>query len=76
MTKVVLPPLAEGLAKAAISYIYVKKGDRVKEGDNLIEFVTDKATFNMPSPGSGVISEIFVKEGDEANVGDVLLHLE
>ena len=76
MTKIVLPPLAEGVVKAAVSYIYVKKGDAVKEGDSLIELVTDKATFNMPSPSSGVVSEILAKEGDEVSVGDVLLHLE
>ncbi len=76
MTKVVLPLLAEGVAKAAVSYIYAKVGDTVKEGDSLIEFVTDKATFNMPSPAAGRISQVLVKEGDEVAIGGDLLYLE
>jgi pyruvate/2-oxoglutarate dehydrogenase complex dihydrolipoamide acyltransferase (E2) component len=76
MTKIQLPPLAEGVTKAAISYMYVKAGDQVKEGDSLVELVTDKATFNMPSPAAGKVAAILLKEGDEVNVGDTIMELE
>lgn len=76
MTKVLLPTLAEGVTKAAVSYCYVKKGDRVKEGQDLIELVTDKATFNMPSPQSGVVTEVLCNEGDEVSVGQALFSIE
>lgn len=76
MVKVDLPPLAEGVTKATITYVYVAKGDSVNEGDKLVELVTDKATFNMPSPRQGKVAEIFLKEGDEVSVGQTILGLE
>ncbi len=76
MKDVALPPLAEGVNTATVSYIYVKKGDVVKEGDNLLELVTDKATFNLPSPCPGAIADMLCNEGDQVNVGQVLMHIE
>ncbi|MFA5145233.1 MAG: biotin/lipoyl-containing protein [Candidatus Omnitrophota bacterium] len=72
MTKVVLPELGEGIKKATLSYWYFKQGEGVKEGSDLVELATDKATFNLPSPCSGVLSEVLFSEGDTVNVGEVL----
>jgi pyruvate/2-oxoglutarate dehydrogenase complex dihydrolipoamide acyltransferase (E2) component len=72
MTKIILPELGEGIKKATVSYWYFKVGERVNEKDDLIELITDKATFNLPSPSSGVISEIIIPEGEIVDVGTVL----
>lgn len=72
MTKVVLPGLGEGIEKATVSYWYFKEGDKVSEKDDLVEMTTDKATFNLPSPCTGIVSEIFFREGDAVNVGETL----
>ena len=72
MTKVVLPELGEGIEKATVSYWYFKEGEKVNEKDDLVEITTDKATFNLPSPCTGIISEVLVHEGDTVNVGEVL----
>lgn len=72
MTKVVLPELGEGIKKATLSYWYFKVGEKVSEKDDLIELTTDKTTFNLPSPCSGIVSEIIVAEGEVADVGSVL----
>ena len=72
MIKVVLPDLGEGIAKATVSYWFVKDGERIKEKDDLVELTTDKATFNLPSPCTGVISEIMYSEGDAVEVGQIL----
>lgn len=72
MTKVALPELGEGIDKATVSYWYFKEGDKVNEKDDLVELTTDKATFNLPSPCSGILSEILSHEGDTVNVGEVL----
>lgn len=76
MKDVLLPSLAEGVNKASITYWHKKSGDAVKEGEDLVELVTDKATFNMPSPVSGVLKETLVNEGDEAKVGQVIARIE
>jgi len=48
-------------------------GQEVKEGDIILEVVTDKAAVEIPSPYSGSIQEVFVKPGDIVNVGDVMM---
>ena len=76
MTEVKLPPIAEGVDKANVSYWHRALGDSVKEGEDLVELVTDKATFNLPAPVSGVLKEVLVNEGDEAKVGQILGKIE
>ena len=71
-----LPPLAEGVDKASISYWFKQPGDIVNKGEDLVELVTDKATFNMPSPEAGKIKELLVSEGDSANVGQTIATIE
>ncbi len=72
MSDIMLPSLAEGVNKASVTYWHKNVGDEVKAGDDLVELVTDKATFNMPSPVSGVLREILVAEGSEAKVGQII----
>jgi pyruvate/2-oxoglutarate dehydrogenase complex dihydrolipoamide acyltransferase (E2) component len=72
MVKVVLPELGEGIDKATVSYWYFQAGEKVNEKDDLVELTTDKATFNLPSPGTGILSEIYFREGDSVQVGEVL----
>lgn len=72
MVKVYLPELGEGIEKATVSYWYFQEGQEVKEGDDLVEVATDKATFNVPAPATGVLAEILVQEGDSANLGEPL----
>lgn len=76
MTDVILPSLAEGITRASVTYWHKNAGDAVKAGEDLVELVTDKATFNMPSPASGVLKEVLVSEGDEAKVGQLIARIE
>ena len=76
MIDIKLPPLAEGVDKASVSYWFKQPGDAVKEGEELVELVTDKATFSMPSPAAGKIKELLVSEGDSVNVGQAIAVIE
>jgi Pyruvate/2-oxoglutarate dehydrogenase complex, dihydrolipoamide acyltransferase (E2) component, and related enzymes len=76
MTDIKLPSLAEGVEKASISYWFKQPGDMVKAGEELVELVTDKATFSMPSPLDGKIKELLVAEGDSAKVGQTIAIME
>jgi len=62
--------------EATVSYFFFDVGEEVKEGDDLVEMVTDKATFNVPSPVSGKLAEIVVKEEQIVKVGEVLAVIE
>ena len=77
MYKVTLPDLGEGAGnEAAVSVWLFEEGDRISEGDDLVEMTTDKATFNVPSPVSGTLVEMVAEEGDTVEVGEVLALIE
>lgn len=74
---VTLPSLGDDAGEEAqVSFVYVKPGDKVNENDDLVEMVTDKATFNVPIPKSGTIVQMLVAEGDSVKVGDPLCKMD
>ena len=76
MNPITLPELGEGIETAVVSCWYVKPGDYVQEGDDVVELVTDKATFNVPAEKSGILKQILVAEGKEAPIGATLALIE
>src|SRR5437868_6485087 len=68
-----LPELGEGVYEAEMSRWLVKKGDKVKPGQGLLEVLTDKATMEVPAPFAGTVESLRVNEGDKVKVGDVML---
>jgi len=76
MKKVLLPELGEGITKACVTAWLFEVGQEVKEKDDLVELTTDKATFNLPAPFSGILKEILKNEGDDVNVGEALAVIE
>lgn len=76
MLKVKLPELGEDIRSATVSCWYVKIGDQVAKDDDIVELVTDKATFNVSAEKNGIIKEILAKEGDSVNIGEPLAIIE
>jgi len=75
--EVKLPDLGEDAGdEAEVSFWYVDIGEAVKEGQDLVEMVTDKAAFTVPSPAAGTLKEIRVQEGEVSKVGQVMAVLE
>lgn len=72
MNMVMLPELGEGIEKATVACWHYRKGDSIQKGDDVVEVVTDKASFNIASEVSGILREILVKEGAEAKIGAAL----
>ncbi len=72
-----VPPMGEQKkTETTLNAWYVKVGQRVNEGDDLAELVTDKAAFNLPAPEAGTITKLCIKEGVVVKEGDVLAELE
>jgi pyruvate dehydrogenase E2 component (dihydrolipoamide acetyltransferase) len=71
-----LPDIGEGLAEAEVAKWLVAIGDRVAEDQPVVEMMTDKATVELPAPGSGLIVERMAEEGDVVKTGSVLYVLE
>ena len=76
MSEVKLPELGEEVNEATVSYWFHQEGDEVKEGEDLVEMTTDKATFNVPVPASGILKEISVGEGEMVKVGQKIADIE
>lgn len=76
MKELRLPNLSEGVESAVVSYWHFQENDFVKEKEDLVEMVTDKATFNIPAPFSGKVKKINFKEGETVKVGEVLAIIE
>ena len=78
MVEVKLPELGDDAGdEAAVSFWYFDVGETVeKDKDDLLEMITDKATFNVPCPVSGALVEIMPDEGDKVKVGDVICIIE
>ena len=75
MAQVVLPQLGEGIKTATVSFWFHKEQDTVEKGKDLVELTTDKATFNLPSPVSGVLTKILIREGETVNIGSTLAEI-
>jgi 2-oxoglutarate dehydrogenase E2 component (dihydrolipoamide succinyltransferase) len=47
-------------------------GDRVEEGEALVELEADKSQVSVEAPASGTLAEILAEEGAEVEVGAAL----
>ena len=68
-----LPELGEGVYEAELVSWFVKTGEAVKRGQNLMEVLTDKASMEVPSPFAGVITALQAQPGQKMKIGDVVL---
>lgn len=75
MAKLVLPELGEGIEQAIVSYWHFKEGDKVESGEDIVEMATDKATFNLPAPASGILTKIYFEEGENVGIGNAIAEI-
>lgn len=71
-----LPDIGEGIAEGEIVSWKVKQGQTVKEEEEFVEVMTDKATVTITVPWAGVIHEICCKEGDIIKVGSTIAKID
>lgn len=68
-----LPDIGEGVTEGEIVNWLVKAGDGVKEDQDLVEVMTDKATVTIGAPKTGKVLELKGDVGDVVPVGQVLV---
>lgn len=72
VTKVVMPRLSLTMKEGTVGTWYKKEGDTVEKGEPLVEVFSEKATYDLEAPASGVLRKIIVQEDVEAPVNGVL----
>lgn len=71
-----MPDIGEGIAEAEIVQWHKKVGDTVREDEEFVDMMTDKATVPMESPVDGKILEVAGEEGDMVSIGSMLVVIE
>mgnify|MGYP000447452398 CR=1 FL=1 len=59
-----------------VSFWYVEEGEEVKEGEDLLEVITDKAAFTVPAPRGGTLKETLRDEAQKVRPGEDIAVIE
>ncbi len=71
-TKIVMPKLSLTMKEGMIGKWYKKEGDTVEKDEPIVEIVSEKATYDLEAPTSGVLRKILVEQGSNALVNQML----
>ena len=58
-----------------IQKLFVKKGDKVKKGQNLLSLSAMKIEYGFKAEGDGLVTDIFCKEGESVEAGKELVKI-
>jgi 2-oxoglutarate dehydrogenase E2 component (dihydrolipoamide succinyltransferase) len=70
-----IPPLGESVSEGVIVRWIKTEGETVDTDEPLFELETDKASIEIPAPGSGVV-HVLQREGSTVQVGDVVARID
>jgi len=73
-TEVVMPDL-QGAEVITVGAWNKRRGDRVAEGETLMEAHTDKVNAEIPSPVTGVVDELLLEVGDQVQPGQAIARI-
>ncbi len=65
-----MPDLGAGPAR--LSVWYAEHGERVLEGERIVEVLTERATFEIVAPATGVLAEKHAFPQDRLDPGQIL----
>jgi pyruvate dehydrogenase E2 component (dihydrolipoamide acetyltransferase) len=68
-TKIAMPKLSDTMTEGIILKWRYKEGDKVKQGETLVEIESDKADMELESYDTGILRKILVPEGGKAAIG-------
>ena len=75
VTKVIMPKLGETMEEGEIIQWLKKEGERVKEGEPLLEIATDKANMEVEAVVSGFLKKIVAEQGKIVPVTGVIAYI-
>ena len=74
-TTVTMPKLGLTMTEGTVIEWKKKEGEQVEKGEILYVLETEKVTFEVEAPESGILGKIIAKEGDVVPVGGVVAYI-
>ncbi|HVT09300.1 MAG TPA: 2-oxoglutarate dehydrogenase complex dihydrolipoyllysine-residue succinyltransferase [Polyangia bacterium] len=71
-----VPALGESVREATLGAWKHAEGDTISADEPLVEVESEKATVEVPSPGSGVLKKILRQAGETVAVGEVIAEID
>ena len=72
MTKVVMPRLSLTMKEGTVVQWFKKEGDTVKKGEPLVEVLSEKVTYDVEAPESGILHKILASEGSNVPIDQAI----
>ena len=70
--KLIMPKVAENMVEGLIVQWLKQEGDEVTEGEPILVIETDKASFEMEAPTSGILYRVLAEEGETVPVAELI----
>jgi 2-oxoglutarate dehydrogenase E2 component (dihydrolipoamide succinyltransferase) len=71
-----IPSVGESITEVEIGEWLKAEGDRTEKDENLVVIETEKVTFELAAPVSGIVTKVLKKKGAVASVGEVIGYME
>jgi len=71
-TKIMMPKLSDTMEEGVILKWLRKEGEKIKQGEILVEIESDKADMELEAYDSGVLRKILVPAGGKARIGALI----
>jgi len=68
--------VGESITEVEIGEWLKAEGDRTEKDENLVVIETEKVTFELAAPVSGIVTKVLKKKGAVASVGEVIGYME
>lgn len=72
MYTIIMPRLDWDMSKGTVAKWHKKVGDTLGKGEIIVGIESEKVTYEIEAPDSGVLRKILVKEGAEVPVGQII----
>lgn len=70
--KIILPKFGWTMTEGTIVKWHRQEGEKIEEGDVLLEITTDKSVTEVESPTSGIVLKILAPEGETKQVSEII----
>lgn len=67
-----MPKLGMEMKEGSVAAWHVKEGDRVRQGDVVLEIETEKITYEIQAPVTGILRKVAAREGEVRPIGGLL----